>query len=273
MKDKFYGRIEQTEARDDTARHVEEITVRGLTVVRDCFALDELAARRRKIDGVYEQQEKEFGREALAAIHELDACRAPVLYDFDFIQLATHPKVLAIVREFLGDWFILNLQNATIVRPGVTHHQSSWHRDLPYQNGIASRPLAINALLAIDEFSADTGGTQVVPFTHKTDVLPSDSYIECNRITASAPAGSALVFDSMLFHRAGFNRSSGVRRSVNHLYTLPLIKQQYDFPRALQKRESGLEPSVARLLGFTSQVPLDDKTWRLARAARLQGKV
>jgi len=273
MREKFYGRLEQTRADDDVTRRAEEIALRGFTVICDCLTSSELAVWRKKIDEIYEQQEKELGHDTLALIHELDVCRAPILYDMDFIGLATHPKILAIVQQLLGDGYILNLQNATILRPGIEHHQTSWHRDLPYQSCIASQPLAINALLAIDEFSPETGGTQMVPFTHKAQVLPSDSYIKENRITVSAPAGSAILFDSMLLHRAGFNQSSVVRRSVNHLYTIPILKQQYDFARSLASRGPMLSPEVIQILGFTSQVPLDDKAWRLERLARLGIKV
>lgn len=269
MKENFYGRVEQTSADDYISRHVEEISVRGFTIMPDLLSSEELIGWRHKIDDIYKCQEKEFSYDALAAINELDVCRAPLLYDFDFIRLATHPKILAVVQQFLGDWFILNLQNAIINRPGTSHHQSSWHRDLPYQNFVISRPLAINALLIIDEFSEETGGTHVIPFSHKTEVLPSDAYIDGNRIIVSAPAGSAIVFDSMIFHRAGTNRSQIIRRAVNHLYTVPIIKQQYDFPRALE-HQTELDPAVSRLLGFTSQVPLNDKAWRLARTAKLQ---
>lgn len=268
MKEKFYGGFQQANISDEIGGHVEEIAVKGFTVVKDLFTSAELEMWRQKIDSTYELQESEFGREALIAIQELDMCRAPLLYDFSFINLAAHPRILAIVQKMLGDWFILNLQNAIINRPGTEHHQSSWHRDLPYQNFVISRPLAINALFAIDEFSAETGGTQVVPFSHKSEVLPSDSYIENNRIVANAPAGSAIVFDPMLFHRAGSNSSQIIRRAVNHLYTTPIIKQQYDFPRALDN-QADLDPMIARLLGMTSQVALDDKAWRNARAIKL----
>ncbi len=270
MKEPFYGRFEQTQVGDDVARYAEEIAVRGFTVIPNLFLPAELVEWRKKIDSVYSKQEIEVGRDFLIAIQDLDVCRALLLYDFEFMRLATHPLVLAVVKQFLGDWFILNLQNAIINRPNQTHHQSSWHRDLPYQNWVISRPLAINALLAIDDFSEVTGGTHVVPFTHKTEVLPSDAYIVANHVVASTPAGSAIVFDSMLFHRAGANKSQLIRRGVNHLYTIPIIKQQYDFPRALGERP-GIDPTIARLLGYTSQVPIDDRAWREARSARTLG--
>jgi ectoine hydroxylase-related dioxygenase (phytanoyl-CoA dioxygenase family) len=267
MKENFYGRIQQAQVGDDVARYAEEIAVRGFTVIPDLFSPAELVEWRKKIDGVYNKQEVEFGRDALIEIQELDVCRAPLLYDFEFIRLATHRLVLSVVKQCLGDWIILSQQNGIINRPHQAHHQSSWHRDLPYQNYVISRPLAISALVAIDEFTEETGGTQVVPFTHKVEMLPSAAYIETNRTVVGAHAGSAIVFDSMLFHRAGANKSQIVRRGVNHLYTIPLLKQQYDFPRALGERPD-LGADNAQLLGFTSQVPIDDRAWRVARAAR-----
>ena len=267
MKNISYGNVRQTVANDELARCVEEIGLRGYTIVKDLIATDELPGWRHKIDRIYNQQEKVFGREALAAIQELDICRAPLLYDFEFIKLVIHERCLNIIRAFLGDWFVLNLQNAIITRPGEGHHQSAWHRDLPHQSYVISRPLAINVLLAIDEFSEETGGTQVLPFTHKSEMLPSESYIDANRQVAAISAGSAILFDSMLFHRAGTNRSSSTRRGVNQVFTSPIIKQQYDFPRALGA-QPGLEPVIARLLGYDSQVPVDDQMWRKARSER-----
>ena len=272
MKEPFYGRPRQNQVGDDKAREIEEIEIRGYTVIPNLISKTDLLSWRQKIDVLYERQECEFGRDALAAIQELDVCRAPILYEFEFVRLAAHPRILSLVHRFLGDWFILNLQNAIINRPEIRHHQSSWHRDIPYHNLTTSRPLAISALLAIDEFCAETGGTHVIPFSHKMECLPSDSYIKINRVIVSAPAGSAIIFDAMLFHGAGFNQSQIVRRAVNHLYTIPIIKQQYDFPRAIGE-SAHLDPAVARLLGFTSQVHLDDKAWRFARVKKLQARV
>jgi ectoine hydroxylase-related dioxygenase (phytanoyl-CoA dioxygenase family) len=222
-------------ADDEVAQCVEETGMRGFTIIKDLLPAEELTVWREKIDRIYERQEKEFGREALAAIQEIDICRPPLMYDFEFIKLATHQHFLPIILAFLVDWFVLNLQNAIINRPNKGHHQSSWQRDLPYQNCVMSRPLAINVLL--------------------------------NRQAAAASAGSAIVFDSMLFHRAGANTSSVIRRAVNQLYTSPIIKQQYDFPRALGAQPR-LEPAIARLLGYDSQVPIEDQAWRRLRRER-----
>jgi ectoine hydroxylase-related dioxygenase (phytanoyl-CoA dioxygenase family) len=266
---KSYGVFQQNLIEDDISRHAEEISIKGYTVIPKLIPDQELEGWRHKIDEIYTKQEAEYGKSALAAIQELDVCRAPLLYDFDFINISQHPVVMSVVKKFLGEWFILNLQNAIINRPNQEHHQSSWHRDLPYQNFVISKPLAINALWAIDEFSAETGGTYLVPFTHKTEVLPSNTYIENNLVVAQAPAGSVIMFDSMLFHRAGYNKSQIIRRAINNLYTVPIIKQQYDFPQSLQHMQDSLDAGLQRLLGFTSIVHPDDQAWRKARSKRL----
>lgn len=272
MKERSYGFTAQNPAEDPVDCHAEELAIKGYTVLRGVLEEPALQTLRAAIDAVYAVQEREFGKQALMDIQELDACRAPLLYDFSFAAYVRHPRVLAVARKMLGDWFILNLQNAVISRPQQGHHQAAWHRDLPYQNFVISRALAVNALWVVDEFSDETGGTFFLPFTHKQELAPSDAYIRNNAVVLDLPAGSVVMFDSMLMHRAGANRSGQVRRALNHLYTTPIIKQQYDFPRALAQQQDGMDADLERLLGFTAQVPQDDRQWRHARAARLGGK-
>ncbi|WP_419767388.1 phytanoyl-CoA dioxygenase family protein [Arcobacter sp.] len=267
MKENFYGRLNQIECNSDADLYVEEIRNDGFVIIENVLTQEELENYREKIDEVYKIQEKEFGLEKLISIKEKNMCRIPLKYDDYFIKIATNRIVLEVVKKFLGDFFLLNLQNAIINTPNEEHHQSSWHRDLPYQNYVISNPLSINALFCIDDFSVETGGTIVVPYTHNAEILPSDRYIEKHAVTAVAKAGSVIVFDSMLFHKAGYNSSNIIRRAVNHQYQIPLLKQFYDFPKVLNGKFSD-DPFLAQLLGYTSEVPLDDISWRRNRVAK-----
>ena len=269
MQEKTYGVVARSAASSGIQVHVEEIRNRGYSILPDVLSPDELFEWRKRIDVTYKKQEEKFGRDHLVAINELDLCRAPLLYDRAFIALAEHPRVIEIVKVLLGDWFVLNLQNAIINRPGTEHHQSSWHRDLPYQSFVSSKPLSINALFAIDDFSAQTGGTQFLPFSHKIENLPSSQYVANNFIHGEASAGTIILFDSMVFHRAGANSSAHIRRAINQMYTVPILKQQYDFARSLADERSAFSESVLRLLGFASQMPANDREWRASRAAKL----
>ncbi len=262
-----YGKFEQAKVESDVDRHVENIKNRGFTVVQDVLNSSEIEQARERIEKVYEIQEAEFGRENLEKIQELDMARMLFVYDDFFLSFINRKKVTDIVSAMLKQKFILNLQNSIIIRSGKQHHQTSWHRDLPYQNYISSRPIAINALFCIDDFKKENGGTVVVPYTHQMEMIPSDKYIDENMVYAEAPAGSAIVFDSMLFHRGGYNDSGATRRAINHLYTAPIIKQQVDIPAMLNGKFSD-NPEYAELLGYTMQVPLSVKDWRMSRLSK-----
>lgn len=267
MSDKFYGIQAPSGQLEGVDARLEELSLLGYSVLSEAISTEALSGWHERIDAAYETQVKEFGAERLESIGETDICRAPLLYDQAFIDLAINPRVLDVVKRILGNLFILNLQNAIINRPGREHHQSAWHRDLPYQNWTISRPLAIGALFVIDEFTETTGATMFLPGSHRNDGIPSQSWIGKHGVTLEAPAGSAILFDAMVFHRAGVNRSQMVRRAVNHLYTVPIMKQQYDFPRALGDQPS-FDSELLRILGYTSQTPLDVPAWRLERLRR-----
>ena len=267
-KNKFYGNTRQVEVHDAMERCVEEIRAVGYSVVEKLVPESELKKYRSKIDEVYRRQEEELGRDYLAEINELQIARALLAYDGYFLKLVTHEKILAVIKKILGDYFIVNLQNAIINLPNQEHHQSAWHRDLPYQNFVISSPIALNVFYCIDEFSEETGGTELVPFTHQMNTTPSDEYIDKHKIALHCPAGSVVIFDSMVLHKAGYNSSKNVRRGVNHIFSIPIMKQQYDFP-AMLKGKFSEDPFLNRLLGYDSQVPSSIVEWRKLRYQKI----
>jgi ectoine hydroxylase-related dioxygenase (phytanoyl-CoA dioxygenase family) len=151
--------------------------------------------------------------------------------------------------------------------PNEEHHQSAWHRDLPYQSFTSSKPLAFNALICVDPFSEETGGTRFLPSSHLREDFPEIAEVQKNELSINAPAGSIIFFNSMLFHRAGVNVSNATRRAINQMYTLPIIKQQIDLPAAL-KDNYEQDPFLDRFLGYDSAVAASVIAWRSRRKAR-----
>src|ERR1700730_4670629 len=233
---------------DEADFYAEEIRNIGYAVVESGFSASELQLIRQKIDDVYELQLQEIGgEEVLKRINDADLVRCILSYDDYFLTLATHPVIIAVTRKLLGENFILMAQNAIINRPADEHYQVTWHRDLNYQHYVSSRPLGFSALYAVDDFSEETGGTWLIPASHKSEPFPSQDYARCHRRQISAPAGSILLLDPMLYHRAGVNRSAHLRRSVNHIYTVPMLQQQISLPSMLAGKFSD-DPFLRMLL-------------------------
>ncbi|MFI4941769.1 MAG: phytanoyl-CoA dioxygenase family protein [Burkholderiales bacterium] len=264
-----YGIKERAACSGPLDEHAQEIQLVGYTVVKDVVAQDELRQWRDRIDSVLERQLSEGGgSEAMRALGEAHTARALLAYDEAFLDLALRPVVLGICERLLGDYFVLNQQNAVVNPPaGSAHHQSAYHRDLPYQHFVASRPLAISALYCIDPFEVDTGGTLVLAGSHKLEAFPGAAVVERLERTPEAPAGACLVFDSMLYHRAGTNLTDRPRRAVNHVWSLPILKQQIVLKDLLRP---GLRNDLRlrKLLGVESDPPRSVAEWIAQRRGR-----
>lgn len=266
-----FGIREVGHTTNEVERAVEEIRIAGFTLIDAAIELAELPALRESLEAIYRHQVEDIGgAERLGQINDTWNARALLAYDERFLRVATSPKVLPIVTALLGEYFILMLQNG-VLNPPVTGQQQnagSWHRDLNYQHYVSSRPLSVSALFCLDEFSETTGGTAVLPGSHKVEAFPSEAYVLTHQKTIEAPAGAVVVFDSMLFHRGGLNRSGAPRRALNHMYTMPLLKQQISFPRLLQGKYAD-DPFLNRFLGYDCEPPDDVRQFRELRLARV----
>ena len=74
----------------------------------------------------------------------------------------------------------------------------------------------------------------------------------------------------MVFHRAGFNKSEKIRRSISHMYTLPFIRQQISLPRVLKGKYSD-DPFLRKLLGYDCDTADSLYSWRKERLEVREG--
>lgn len=268
---KSYGVTESAVVSTEAQRHAEEVRMAGYTIVRGVFDPARLAAARGKLDQLYTEQAAAAGGEGrLRAINDANVVRCPLAHDVFFLDLATAPRLRAIAAELLGRYVVLQQQNGVINPPDDRYYQAAWHRDLPYQHFVSSRPLAISALICIDPFTCETGGTFVVPGSHRTEPFPSEGFVSTHERGIEAEAGDVLMFDSMLFHRAGTNRSGRPRRGVNNVYGLPFLKQPISLPRALSGRFRD-DPELSRFLGYDTEPADGPADWRNRRLATIRG--
>jgi ectoine hydroxylase-related dioxygenase (phytanoyl-CoA dioxygenase family) len=266
---KSYGLQRNGAAQSDCDKFVEQIRYRGYAVLENCLDADQVSYASAAAQRIYADQEKSFGKERLAEINELDMARAPLLTDRFFIdKMVLNTKVREVVNRLIVGPYQIHLQNAIINRPQSIHHQSSWHRDLPYQNWVCSQVLALSAFFCLCDFTSENGATWVLPYSHMFEEIPSDEYLLANRQQMIAPAGSVVLFNSMLLHCAGSNVSQNLRIGVNNIYTIPLIKQQIDLTEAIEASGQKLTPEERVLLGVEYASASSVTAWRENRVAR-----
>ncbi|MBV9860260.1 MAG: phytanoyl-CoA dioxygenase family protein [Alphaproteobacteria bacterium] len=267
-----YGIVRAAPApEDDISALLEQLAVNGFAVREQILTRGEVASLNDRLEAVYRRQCDEVGGEgALAKIEDADIVRCALAYDDAFLELAQHPAIIEVATRFIGPTLVLMMQNGVINRPQRRQAQARWHRDLNYQHWVATAPLALSALVCLEDFNENTGGTLVLPASHKIEGFPSDRFVQENEVTVEAASGSVILMDAMVFHRSGINRSNRVRRGVNHVIGVPILSQPVDIPRMLG-REAPQDPWLAGYLGYRWNPVRDVREWRLRKIAEAMG--
>ena len=172
-----YGVLEGFRAPESVNPAVEQLRTIGYAVIDSGYTQSEIVDIGDRFARTSDAYISEHGRSALASINEVDTIRA-ILTQSDeiFLQIAMNAALKNVVDELILGKYILNQQNGITNPPRKQYSQSAWHRDLPYQHFVSSRPLALNALYCVDDFTIDNGGTFVLPASHKMEQFPSEGW-------------------------------------------------------------------------------------------------
>ena len=158
---------------------------------------------------------------AVVGLINLDQSIAPYLAD---------PRVLAIIERLWGDYTRIVSLGGLISDPG--HRDRVWHADWPFnQTNAAHIPApypdsvqVLTGIFMLTPFTAETGGTFVVPKSHRSSNNPTgDNGVDRGaphpaEVQVTGDAGSLLLFDSRIWHSAApvFSREARVAAVVRY---------------------------------------------------------
>ncbi|TLD33934.1 hypothetical protein PspLS_01118 [Pyricularia sp. CBS 133598] len=121
-------------------------------------------------------------------------------------DLLNHPLIDAIIPWFLGEHAHISTYTANIARPGnvpmIVHTDQA--AKTPPQRHLA---LGVNISFYLVDTEDINGATRMWPGSHVGNVAPCDIWSVDGSIPASAPAGTAVIFDNRLWHTTGPNRA------------------------------------------------------------------
>jgi len=245
-----YGVLHQNNASDQLSYCMEGLQNNGFCILENTCSDEDVATISQVFDSIKADYVRKWGLDFLQSIDEQDIVRLPMQYGLEgMLKTACNPMLLKVLNKVIDGNYILNQQNLITNPSQKEYSQSPWHRDLPYQHFVSTKPLAINALYCVDDFTVENGASFVIPFSHKQEKFPSENYITNNAIQLEAKAGSYIILDCMTFHRGGFNASHLPRRAINHVFTIPYFKQQISIPENIQL--DSLPQDIAKILGVS----------------------
>jgi ectoine hydroxylase-related dioxygenase (phytanoyl-CoA dioxygenase family) len=89
------------------------------------------------------------------------------------------------------------------------------HGDVPEALRRDGRPIMVNTVWMLDDFTSELGATRVVPGSHRMPQgSPPPERSLPLEVQAIAPAGSVLIFDGRCWHGGGANRTTRDRHAL-----------------------------------------------------------
>lgn len=252
--------------RFDVDLHARRIDDDGYTIIPDFLDADDLAEVRRVL-ALYlgtHRGRNDFEGTATERIYTLVA-RARV-----FWRIVLDARVLALCERFLQPGFLLTASQAIRIHPGET--PQPFHTDDSFYRLPRPRPMvSLSTIVAVDAFTAENGGTQIVPGSHRWDDRRLAGTYDAGRTPTAAdveaaiaqearavemPAGGGVVFAGTLVHRGGANRSDRPRAAFSNQYCEPWGRQQENFVLGVPADVARAMPArLQELLGYAIHPP------------------
>lgn len=172
-----------------------------------------------------------------------------------FEDLAEHPVALEYIRAVIGWPALLGNLSANICKPGCVGghlHADQMFLQEPWP---IDGPQGLNVAWAIDDFTEDNGATRVVPGSHKFNSIAGMYEHPSDTVAMTAPAGSAIVFESRLWHQTGANTTKDQQRAaIFGWYTKPYVRTQENWFLALKPEILQFaSEEMLTLLGYKTQ--------------------
>ena len=140
---------------------------------------------------------------------------------------AQAPKLVAVVRQLLGETEPFMFQDMALVKPPHLGREKPWHQDHAYFDYPLGTPV-VGGWIALDEATVANGCMHLLPGRHKEGPIPHfkrrdwqicDSLILGTRsLPVPLKPGGLLLFDGLLPHGTPHNSSPNRRRALQFHY-------------------------------------------------------
>jgi ectoine hydroxylase-related dioxygenase (phytanoyl-CoA dioxygenase family) len=246
------------------AAHLDSLETHGYTVLRNFLDADTLARVR---EGLKPHLTTHSGR------NNFEGFKTERVYTLVgrgkvFEDIAEHPRVTELLDALLMPGYLLTASQAICIYPGETP-QPIHHDDSFYPIARPRKSISFSTIVAVDDFTAENGGTEIIPGSHKwSDAQANGAYdgrdhdaampasLESQLQPVVMPAGSCIFFHGTLMHRGGANQSAAPRLAFSNQYCEPWARTQENFflgvpPEVVRT----MSPKVQSLLGYNIHPP------------------
>jgi ectoine hydroxylase-related dioxygenase (phytanoyl-CoA dioxygenase family) len=244
--------------------HLQSLEARGYTIIPDFLSAADLGAVRAGLKpflGTHKGRNNFEG-------YKTERVYTLVARGAVFERIAEDARVMALCARLLHPGFLLTASQAICIYPGES--AQPLHFDDGFYTVPRPRPaISVSTIVAVDEFTATNGGTEIIAGSHRwsdADLdgiysgfadkqAPSEKFTK-QLAPLEIPAGACVFFLGTLVHRGGANRSQAPRLAFSNQYCQPWARTQENFFLGVPaERARAMSPRLQELLGYSIWPP------------------
>ena len=238
--------LSSPEEREAVAADIQNLRRDGYLILEGLLNADKVAEIGAEMDTIHAATP--------LGITDFEGFRTKRIYNFmkktrTADELCAHPRVIAIIEGYLQGQIQLSSATGITLLPGET--SQGLHRDdSVYPLPRPRPPLMVGTLWAIDAYTGENGGTELLPGSH---ISTEEQVTATLPINIVMPAGSVLLFDGGMWHGGGANTSDHQRRALSLSYCCAWLRQQENAYLSIPlETVRALSRPLQCLLGYTT---------------------
>ncbi|MEM8639489.1 MAG: phytanoyl-CoA dioxygenase family protein [Cyanobacteria bacterium P01_G01_bin.54] len=206
---------------------IEDVVPRNVLYTIHQASLTLVKEQRIKIESWHTEQSQRGWQGRITGVEKAEGVVEAIP---QFAPYVANRRIMDVVEANFGPHVRVSSTSVIVTNP--YNQRGYWHADWPFNQTIASHIPApysnsvihISTIFMITDFSADNGGTLIVPRSHQLPKNPSgDNDIDCksshpNEINVTGTAGSVFLYDSRLWHSVAPNYSKQPRVAISVRY-------------------------------------------------------
>lgn len=222
----------------------------GAAIVTDLLSVDDVASIRTELDAILDATP--LGR------NPFEGYKTRRIYNLfaktrAFDGPATDSLVLGVLDRVLGPNYQFSAPVGICIGPG--EEAQILHRDdSVYPLAWPHDEVVVNTMWAFDDFTAENGGTRVVPGSHRWESPHPEGDVET--VHAEIPAGSVMFYRGSVLHGGGANLTDRSRLGVILEYVAAWLRPQENHVLGVpQDVVADLPRRLQELLGYNVYPP------------------
>jgi len=202
----------------------------GYVVLPDFLTEDEVNFYNARMDEAFDRWRAQGGSNPeLGQLSHVEQICGIIEHGDAFLELMEHPKMMGVMRDLIGDAFVM-IDNDAMLKPPKKEAHTSWHRDTSSWLVVNEKPVPfmVKVFYFLSDVEYDGGCLAFLPGSvhMSNEKLPKVSKQEDmpGHVRMSVKKGTAVAFHGYTYHSALNNYSDQTRRTLIYNYAPPFVR-------------------------------------------------